>query len=293
MAVTLHELMTSREFSLGGGTSAGTLRYLARGSSDETEVRLAVAAGTPAIFQGMFRTSVKLGPLGFELFSADVEYEIPDDGGNLDDLPSQGDPDNPAPEPSEPDDTVPIGPEYSFSTGGGAKKVLQSIETQYAIAPPGKVAPDFKKAINASASGVEGVDIVSPNFEFTYTRKFKSITLQYIRQLRLMTGSVNDFTFYGFEKGELLFLGADGSCKPGDDDGVPVWSISFRFSAGVNRNDVDVSDEISVPLVRAHEYLWCTYEPQNDPLAKALVQRPKAAYVEQVYEFRDFKFLGI
>lgn len=307
MSATLHELMDSRQFSTGGGQPSGTLRYIAITTlpSLESEV-LAAARGTaPLLFAGMYRMSIVCTPLGGPAWNVEVGYGIPEGGENLSELPGQGDPESEAPEQSEPDTTAPIGPEYSFSTGGGSKKLLQSIETQSATAVAGDaVAPDFKQAIQVNGDQVEGVEVVTPNFEFTYTRTFGFITLQYIRMLALYTGSVNDDTFYGFEKGELLFLGAEGQCKPSDESGRPTWSITFRFAVQRNRENVvvkphdDPEEEVGgiiVPLVRGWEYLWVLYQTKSDPDAVPgwIVRVPVAAYVEQVYEFRNFRNLGI
>ncbi len=41
------------------------------------------------------------------------------------------------------------------------------------------------------------------------------------------------------------------------------------------------------------EYLWVRYAYAEDAVAKALVKKPQAVYVESVYEQGDFSGLGI
>ena len=56
---------------------------------------------------------------------------------------------------------------FSFDTTGGTQHVTQSIATVGRYAPPGKTAPDFKGAIGVTSDSVEGVDVVTPAFNFT------------------------------------------------------------------------------------------------------------------------------
>jgi hypothetical protein len=39
--------------------------------------------------------------------------------------------------------------------------------------------------------------------------------------------------------------------------------------------------------------MWVRYAETEDGAAKALIQRPVAVYVEQVYEYGSFSLLGI
>lgn len=41
------------------------------------------------------------------------------------------------------------------------------------------------------------------------------------------------------------------------------------------------------------EYLWVRYVDAEDAVAKAIVKKPQAVYVESVYEQGDFSDLGI
>ena len=105
------------------------------------------------------------------------------------------------------------------------------------------------------------------------------------RRFPTLTGKVNGATFKGFAVGEVLFLGASGSQRGNDD-----WEITFRFAASPNRWNLAVG-YISGIRKRGWEYLWVRYADAEDE--GVLVKRPVAAYVEQVYEYGDFRQLAI
>ena len=41
------------------------------------------------------------------------------------------------------------------------------------------------------------------------------------------------------------------------------------------------------------EYMWVRYADSEDTVAKAIVKKPIAAYIEKVYDEGDFSLLGI
>jgi len=88
----------------------------------------------------------------------------------------------------------------------------------------------------------------------------------------------------------VLFLGASGSRRglSSSDD----WEVTFRFAASPNRWDVTVG-AITGIRKRGWEYLWVRYEDDEDEDTEQLIKRPVAVYVEQVYEYGDFRRLGI
>ena len=102
-----------------------------------------------------------------------------------------------------------------------------------------------------------------------------------------LTGKVNASGFKGFAKGEVLFLGASGS-KRGLDD----WEITFRFAASPNVAGLSLGS-IGGIAKEGWQYLWVRFIDDEDPTAKALIKRPVAAYVEQVYPYGNFANLGI
>ena len=99
---------------------------------------------------------------------------------------------------------------FAFETAGGSQHITQSIATigSYSAAS-GQATPDFKGAIGVTSSGVQGVDITVPVFNFTETHYKQSslVTVEYQDKLFRLTGKVNDIPFRAFNAGEVLFLG--------------------------------------------------------------------------------------
>ena len=174
--------------------------------------------------------------------------------------------------------------QYSFDTTGGSTHITQSRATLRTSAD----APDYDGAINVSEDRVDGVDITIPSFKMTETHEFAeaSITLAYLKTLSQLTGSTNDAAFRGWSAGEVLFLGASGTLRTGDE---ATWSITYSFDMQQNVNvDVGALGQI---LKEGWAYLWVAYKDTED--GDALVKQPKAAYVEQVYPESDFSLIGI
>jgi hypothetical protein len=89
----------------------------------------------------------------------------------------------------------------------------------------------------------------------------------------------------------VLFLGASGS-KRVQMGASADWEITYRFAASPNVTGLSVGG-IAAISKKGWEYLWVRYADHADPLAKALVKRPIAAYVERVYESGTFAALGL
>ncbi len=285
MPVTVKELADSRPLSLGGGSPQLTAKYVAFGSQDEGEVLAAVLLLTPATYQGLWRQAAKLDPQGGGVWYADVDYSIPTDGTNQPELPDQSEEGEQTEQP-EPSDSEPLGPEWSFSIGGGTRHITES---RFVLAVYGADAPDFGNSINVTKDGVEGVDIQAPQFEFTYSRKVASINAKYLRLLAEYTGTVNNGTFKGFQRGELLFTGVDPQYKPGDG-----WSITYKFSAKFNRTDnIDLGDIVVTGGMRGWDVLSVAYADRSDPASGRMVKVPIGAYKHVVYQYKNFKKLGI
>jgi hypothetical protein len=205
--------------------------------------------------------------------------------------PLMNDPNNPGQtrSPSQTPTTEVLGPEYNFDTAGGTKHVTQSVYNRYAISSTvaGNFgAPDVKRAVGVSKDGVAGVDIASGDLKWSVRVKGVRVTSAYIDTLVNATGKINRFTWYGREQEELLFLGASGSHRAGEG-----WEVTYNFHQSKNRTNVKVSNDLTVPVVRGHDYLWVTYK--DSVVSDFKVQVPKDVYCEQVYETADFDDLEI
>jgi hypothetical protein len=158
---------------------------------------------------------------------------------------------------------------------------------------PGKVAPDFKKAIGVNGDQVEGVDITVPQFNLKIRRKWplNFITTDYLLTLRDLTGSVNSNPWRGFERREVLFLGASGSVRSSD----LTWDITYSFAIqkSIWPDDGVFIGDVGPIKKRGWDYLWVRYEDAVDEAAKVVIRKPVAVYVEKVYPERNFAALGV
>ncbi len=165
----------------------------------------------------------------------------------------------------------------------------------------GRGAINYNRAIGVSRDGVAGTDVTVPKLEFQMIRDFQGMTMDYIRTVRALTGRKNDAVFFGFEPGELLFLGASGAPSQNNQAAAaPLCRVTFRFAASSNVEDLDlVPDDASgnhllrVASKRGWDYLWVFYKDDVDPVSNTMRPRPDAAYVEEVALDGDFSELLI
>jgi hypothetical protein len=185
---------------------------------------------------------------------------------------------------------------FAGSTAGGSFNITQGYGvTSYtpAYSPPRltppyfQPAPDFQGAINVNEQGVQGVDVIVPQFEFSFTKSQENgfVSLSYAATLARMTGKTNNAPFENFDAGELLFLGADFS----QQSSGPA-TVTYKFSASPNRTGITIGSITGIAK-KGHEYLWVFYRPNLS--GNFLVRIPVAVYVHKVYEDGDFNTLGI
>ena len=146
-------------------------------------------------------------------------------------------------------------------------------------------APNYRQAICVSASGVAGTDIYVPKSEMNMTTKAYPITMAKIRQRRSIVAKTNRGEWRGFADAELLYLGGTLQCEPNS-----IWTLNDKFAMGENKTDLPVTPELAMDK-KAWDFLWCTYAPTN--VNGMLLQVPRSAYVEQVYDDADFNLLGL
>lgn len=187
---------------------------------------------------------------------------------------------------------------FSFNTAGGTTKKYQSRHPtiRYGARINGDLttAPDFGGAIGVTRDSIEGVDVVVPQLEFQLKRTFQPgwLTFSRLKLLHDLTGTVNQLTFGEFAPGEVLFLGADGQQKSRTQ---PV-TATFHFRSSSNSGEQQFgsgSNTVTIAGKKGWEYLWFLYEDAVDDAANYLVRRLRAAYIEKVYEERDWSGLGV
>lgn len=177
--------------------------------------------------------------------------------------------------------------EISFDLSPQTTRVSQSLET---IARVPSNAPNFNGGIGFKKDEFEGADVFVPALSFSITRYVPTaqVTNAYIQGLMTAAFRVNDAPWRGHAAGEVLFAGASGAKRSAAD-----YTMTFRFMASKNATQLQVGNLV-VPSKTGWDYLWVLYDFDEDQVSKAVVKRPKAAYVERVYEKISFPtYLGI
>ena len=278
----LIERIDSRESS--GGSK--TFHYRLTGTSDDLLAKTTLLSSTPTTYDGLVREQDP---------SIDPVWVDTDSGGGEWDCTVRYDP----PELVESE----IGAvAITGTTQGGTQHITQSL-SNYRVVAPGETVPDLNGAIGVTGTSVEGVDIIVPVWHYTVRKVFDTDpdgTPQppALAALYALTGKTNNGEFSVTDSrtgltmtcavGECLFLGAEFGGQR-TDGGI---EFVFGFAASPNMTGIVIGD---CPAISKDgwEYLWVKYESREDAPAKALVMRPIAVYVEEVYKKGDFGPLGV
>ena len=265
-------ITTEEKFGRVLSNASAELTYIVRGTDSDVDARSELMSVAPTWHDGLKRDDIEVEEIASGMWLCVVRYTSPQSA---------------EPEAGE--------SSFSFETRGGSQHITQSLATVSSYAAPGfpgAGAPDFHGAVGVTADGVDGVDITVPIYTFSETHYLPSadVTNAYKGTLFNLTGSVNSGSFKGLAAGECLFLGAAGSMR--STSGGGVWEISFAFAGSPNVTGLNIGSIAGVAK-KGWEYLWVRYQEAEDTDAKMLIQKPLAAYVEQVYRYGNFSLLGI
>lgn len=288
MSILVYEKPTSRESTLSlQGDSSITYEWFALDSSKiATETQIIAAVMTQFTyryngFQRLIFKDIRAAAHGGPYWDGTVTYAIPP-ATTVDSKPGDNNPDDPDLDNS-----------YSWEIGGGTSHLTQSIATVSQAGVVGIVIPPTKQIIGIDKNKITGVDVVTPKFEITRNIAFTGLRRGYTRTLNRMVGTVNDRTYMGYEKGELLLLGVSGHQKADNAITQPLgtWQLAFKFGVQFNQKAITVG---AIPAFnkRGWEYVWFGYQEQFDAASGLTIPVPVYASVEQVYRYTDFRQLG-
>jgi len=278
MAITVTEKPDSRASS-SGDSQSNKLTYIICGSTDDLQVRAALEAAAPSVYDGLVRRSCAI-------------KAVDADGGWWEGEVGYG-PAKSLPRPKTGDKVL------TFEIGGGTTRMYQSIQTVASYVAAGVTEEDFQGAIGVTQDAVEGVDALSGALAFTIThyKPASEVTAEWIAAAYALAAPphVNEGTWsvtctrpeivLSFAEAEVLLVGVSGGPRSDDD-----YELAFKFAASPNKTDLTVGGITGIEK-RGHEYLWVRYADAKGE--KALVKKPIQVNVEQIYYKGDFSALGL
>lgn len=173
---------------------------------------------------------------------------------------------------------------FSFSTTGGSFHITHSRST---VAKYPSTAVDYKQAINVRKNGndldIDGTDIIIPalKLSYTFTHPLGNVNEAFARTVASVTACCNSASFRGFQPGEVLFLGADGS------DGTSAEAeVTYHFACESNLQD-HIIGSITGINKDGHDLMWVN--SKNDTASGKPTITPLGVYIERVYQRIDLK----
>lgn len=192
-------------------------------------------------------------------------------------------------------------PQESFSSIGGTAHVSQAYDEVGICVDGVTPAPPMFGGIGWNGDRFEGIDIVSPTFEFNlaYKYPYDSITTAVRNNWLLLTGCVNSDSFAGFSPGEVLYCGFSGGSSTEYDgeliniDGTVYqkaknyYNITHQFKCSPNVSNMSIAGVQINKL--GWEYVWPLKRKYDDPDTGMTIEEPVAVYRDQVYRYASFQ----
>jgi len=285
-----YEKLGSRRKSedIEGENSNGEIIYIITGTNDDAIVMNTALVRMPYTFRGLRRDNIDINPVGPDQWEATASYSDPEK--EEDD--------------EEDGDSLETGEGvWSFDTTGEthnlkytrdvADEVMRNRQRKATGGSLNDGGGLMFGAINVDGFVVNGVDIVVPSLKMTYRTKLRKsfVNVSWVRGVAGITGTTNARPFYGFARGELLFMGISGEESTQADP-----QITFSFSASSNFSDHKYTlidgEEVTLDK-KGWEYMWFFYGNTENTDIKRVIPKPIDIYINQIYDESDFTLLGI
>lgn len=175
----------------------------------------------------------------------------------------------------------------NFDIGGGMRHMTTALTT---VAKYGDTNNDFKNAINVDADfNIQGLDVPDNCLKYSETHYFikKSITAKFLTTLKTMSNTVNNKIWRGFEKGEILFIGASGSWN----EETRIVGVTYNFEIRKSEPAQSIGD-IECDAKYGWDYRWIFYGKKKNASGFVMAQ-PITIFDVRPFWFADFANLGI
>ena len=269
--VSVSELYNSRKL----GKQSGSIKYLARGTTDLSEALGAVLTQREATFSGFYPEYPVLDSwverpdaLADDLFFFTQNYT-----------------------PANLTSTDPTNGTITWSSDFRLEN--QRIKHSLATTAYGEDAPDFGGLINVSGAGaeqtVEGVDIGFPvgSYVGTFRAPDTVINDAWRKGVLELVGTVCSYTFRNHPSGEVRFTGFSDRQVFGAD-GFD-YEATFEFAYSQNLTGATIAGIEGVDK-EGWQYLWVYYKRTEDDGKPSVT--PAGVYVETLYEKASWAAMG-
>lgn len=178
--------------------------------------------------------------------------------------------------------------EVSFNCGNATKHMLYAIMQDHRYGNKDAKGAIGWNGLYGKDMQIAGVDVPSADVHEVRTKvmNVSHLSTQYLRRVIDIYGCVNDRRFYGWEKGEALFLGISYSYPRNARHAL----VQFHFNIRINEKEVEVSGH-SIGNVEGFQYISAI------PIAKngndGLEADVSDVYVNNVLRYADFSILGV
>ena len=193
-----------------------------------------------------------------------------------------------------------VDPQESFNSIGGTAHITTAFDEIGVMTDGVTPAPPLYGGIGWNGDRFEGVDIVSPTFEFTLSHKYpySSVTSTIRNGWLSLIGCVNLDTFWAFSPGEVLYCGFSGQSVTEYDGSLITidettyqaaqnyYQISHNFKCSPNVSSMSVAG-VNISKL-GWEYIWVLRQKYDDSTTGQTVEVPVAVYKDQVYRYAYF-----
>lgn len=187
----------------------------------------------------------------------------------------------------------------SFDIAGATTHITQSLQTISSSTPNGEPTPNHHGTIGLDPQGnVQGVDVETLVFDFEIIKIVNSTSVNTALvaaaavakaspvSSAVFSHSDSDGRSISLAAGATFFRGMTTAHRGNGED-----ELRYGFSGSSNLTDIAIGPDITVPAKGGWEHLWVQYVPAEDDTAHMLLQRPRAAFVERIYNTSDLKTL--
>lgn len=252
--------------SVSGDQESRTIGYVVKNATSDIDALDAVELAAPASYDGLVRTGIQIDEIIWpSLFEATVTY------GRR--------------ESKTPPATGAV--EFAFDVSLESVTIKQSLSTVSTY--QSGTAINYNKAIDVDGSGtVNGVSVGRPisSFSLSYYPAWAVVTDAWKRSVMNLAGKVNSTSYFGYNAGEVRFVGCTGKARNGTD-----WELSFRFDVRLNRSGLTIGSFSNI-AADGWDVIWVSNE--LDIASGKYLPKPYQVNVERVFERADFQtVLGI